>query len=138
MGKSRIAIPRVGIGLRSPLPRVNHVSYTVKRHSVGGQELAFPSGDEADDDGSTAAGNRVMVVLDSSLDTEGALEWTLSHAVQTHHDCIVLLQVVKPFNKGEIMRPAKPNYLQKFPYSHRKLLSLMGGRAQWEVQPPGP
>lgn len=40
-----------------------------------------------------------MVVVGSSLDGRGALEWALSHAVGSQ-DTVVLLQVVKSFNKG--------------------------------------
>ncbi|KAK4781743.1 hypothetical protein SAY86_015845 [Trapa natans] len=97
MGRSLIQVPIIGIGLRSTPPRVNHISFRLE-----GQEAAavgFPRGDEADDGGPAAAGNRVMVVVDSSLDAKGALEWTLSHAVQTRRDCIVLLQVVKHASK---------------------------------------
>ncbi|CAL5441976.1 unnamed protein product [Camellia sinensis] len=41
------------------------------------------------------AGNRVMVVIDSGLDAQGALQWALSHTVQSQ-DTIVLLHVSKP------------------------------------------
>ncbi|KAM1026317.1 hypothetical protein ACFX13_039975 [Malus domestica] len=52
-----------------------------------------------DDLGSTAEdvknGNKIMVVVDSSLEAKGALEWALSHTVQSQ-DTIVLLHVAKP------------------------------------------
>lgn len=100
--RSRIAVPRFGIRLRPTPPRVNHISYIVKPAKA--KDPRIPFGDEAEGRGlSTAAGSRVMVVVDSSLDAEGALEWALSHTVQNHRDCIVLLQVVKPFSRGELM-----------------------------------
>ncbi|EEF47728.1 conserved hypothetical protein [Ricinus communis] len=44
-------------------------------------------------------GNKVMVVVDSSLEAKGALEWALSHTVQSR-DTIVLLYVSRPSNRG--------------------------------------
>lgn len=102
MGRSQIAAPRFGIRLRSPPPRVSHISYIVKPATPDGKDPRIPHGDGAKDRGSAAAGNRVMVVVDSSLEAEGALEWALSHTVQNHRDCIVLLRVVKPFSRGEL------------------------------------
>ncbi|KAH7528901.1 uncharacterized protein LOC107419131 [Ziziphus jujuba] len=44
-----------------------------------------------------AAGNKILIVVDSSLEAKGAVEWTLIHAVQTQ-DTIILLHVTKPSN----------------------------------------
>ncbi|GAV56508.1 Usp domain-containing protein [Cephalotus follicularis] len=44
-------------------------------------------------------GNKVMVVVDSSLDSRGALEWALSHTVQCQ-DTIVLVHVHKSLKQG--------------------------------------
>ncbi|GAA0166214.1 hypothetical protein LIER_40145 [Lithospermum erythrorhizon] len=44
-------------------------------------------------------GNRVMVVVDSSVEAKGALQWALSHTVQAE-DTIVLLHVIKPMKSG--------------------------------------
>ena len=46
-------------------------------------------------------GNKVMVVVDSSLEAKGALEWALSHTVQSR-DAIVLLYVNNTSKKGQI------------------------------------
>lgn len=48
--------------------------------------------------GSEDIGNKIMVVVDSSLEAKGALEWALTHAVQSQ-DNIILLHVAK---QGEI------------------------------------
>jgi hypothetical protein len=48
--------------------------------------------------GSENIGNKIMVVVDSSLEAKGALEWALTHAVQSQ-DNIILLHVAK---QGEI------------------------------------
>lgn len=50
--------------------------------------------------GSDEIGNKIMVVVDSSLEAEGALEWALSHTVQTQ-DTIVLLHVAQPCKQGQ-------------------------------------
>lgn len=47
------------------------------------------------------SGNKIMVVVDSSLETKGALEWALSHTVQTQ-DTLFLLHVIKPSRSGEL------------------------------------
>lgn len=46
-------------------------------------------------------GNKIMVVVDSSLEAKGALEWALSNTIQTQ-DTIILLHVAKPSRQGEI------------------------------------
>lgn len=42
----------------------------------------------------TESGNRVMVVVDSSPEAKGALEWALSHTVQSR-DTIILFHVAR-------------------------------------------
>ncbi|CAK9330048.1 unnamed protein product [Citrullus colocynthis] len=46
-------------------------------------------------------GNRIMVVVDSSFEGKGALEWALSHAVQSQ-DSIILLHVSKSSTQGVV------------------------------------
>lgn len=65
----------------------------------GGSEGGVPSGGATSGGG---GGNRVMVVVDSSLEAKGALEWALSHTVQSQDDTIVLLSVSKPYEGGEL------------------------------------
>ncbi|XP_020228277.1 uncharacterized protein LOC109809391 [Cajanus cajan] len=43
--------------------------------------------------------NKIMVVVDSSFEAKGALEWALSHTVQTR-DTLVLLHVSNPTREG--------------------------------------
>ncbi|XP_075479705.1 uncharacterized protein LOC142520559 [Primulina tabacum] len=61
-------------------------------------------------EGSSSAsecGNRVMVVVDSSPEARGALDWVLSHTVQSQ-DKIILLHVAKQdaTKNGETNQPA--------------------------------
>ena len=44
------------------------------------------------DDQKIISGNKIMVVVDSSLEAKGGLEWALSHTVQSQ-DTVVLLHV---------------------------------------------
>ncbi|EXB89121.1 hypothetical protein L484_016682 [Morus notabilis] len=50
---------------------------------------------KVDDHEEKISGNKIMIVVDSSLEAEGALEWALSHTVQSQ-DTVVLLHVSKP------------------------------------------
>ncbi|KAF5730213.1 hypothetical protein HS088_TW20G00585 [Tripterygium wilfordii] len=50
-------------------------------------------------EGETRDGNKVMVVVDSTVEAKGALEWALAHTIQTQ-DSVVLLHVIKPSKQG--------------------------------------
>lgn len=43
-------------------------------------------------------GRKIMIVVDSSLEAKNALQWALTHTVQSH-DLLVLLYVTKPSSK---------------------------------------
>lgn len=74
-------------------------------NSIGSFQRAELLGHSADEHSADSAkyvaeiGNRIMVVVDSSFEGKGALEWALSHAVQSR-DSIVLLHVSKPSKQG--------------------------------------
>ncbi|KAK3421810.1 hypothetical protein EUGRSUZ_G02426 [Eucalyptus grandis] len=46
-----------------------------------------------------ATGRRIMIVVDSSIEAKGALQWALSHTVQSQ-DTMILLHVTKPAQQG--------------------------------------
>ncbi|CAN4088338.1 unnamed protein product [Withania somnifera] len=56
--------------------------------------------DESKTDSENRINNRVMVVVDTSLEAKNALQWALTHTVQNQHT-IVLLSVIKPSQQGE-------------------------------------
>ncbi|KAK4350374.1 hypothetical protein RND71_029687 [Anisodus tanguticus] len=56
--------------------------------------------DESKTDSENGIDNRVMVVVDPSLEAKNALQWALTHTVQSQ-DTIVLLSVIKPSQQGE-------------------------------------
>ncbi|CAL5396360.1 unnamed protein product [Camellia sinensis] len=45
-------------------------------------------------------GRRIMIVVDSSLEAKGAVQWALTHTVQSQ-DVVILLYVSKPSKQGE-------------------------------------
>ncbi|WJX90112.1 hypothetical protein P8452_72043 [Trifolium repens] len=45
------------------------------------------------------SGNKVMVVVDSSFEAKGALDWALSHTIQKQ-DTVVLVHVARPLREG--------------------------------------
>lgn len=83
----------------------------------GGNAEAFEYvGNESS--GSERYGNKVMVVVDSSLDAKGALEWALSHTVQCR-DTIVLLHVIaKSSKQGKEKTNGKKLYLRVYEKLH--------------------
>nr|XP_025672711.1 uncharacterized protein LOC112772015 [Arachis hypogaea] len=57
--------------------------------------------DKADESGvETGGNNRVMVVVDSSFEAKGALDWALSHTIQ-RQDNVILVHVAKPTNRED-------------------------------------
>ncbi|KAF2298947.1 hypothetical protein GH714_029275 [Hevea brasiliensis] len=59
-----------------------------------------PAGEEKSSEGAVKPliGRKIMIVVDSSFEAKGALQWALSHTVQSQ-DLLILLHVAKPSNK---------------------------------------
>lgn len=55
--------------------------------------------DESKTDSENGINNRVMLVVDTSLEANGALQWALTHTVQSQ-DTIILLSVIKSSHQG--------------------------------------
>ncbi|RAL41223.1 hypothetical protein DM860_010017 [Cuscuta australis] len=68
--------------------------------SKSSTEMSFNSEEEESTKADSECGNnnRVMVVVDQSLEARRALQWTLSHTVQSQ-DTVILLHVTKPSSK---------------------------------------
>lgn len=62
-----------------------------------GQKSQFLSNGR-DQNGEVEMGNKIMVVVDSSSEAKGALDWALSHTVQAQ-DTIVLIHVANYISK---------------------------------------
>ncbi|XP_021730274.1 uncharacterized protein LOC110697224 [Chenopodium quinoa] len=53
------------------------------------------SSEESSEKGEPKEGNRIMIVVDATLQAKGALQWALSHTVQKE-DTVILLHLAKP------------------------------------------
>lgn len=108
MAKSHSRSPRLSLSRSISRVRVHSPSLQRKRaNSIETDQkvefLSGPNSEEIDygfggnETGSDDQknGNKVMVVVDSSLDAMGALEWALSHTIQNQQDTLVLLYVAK-------------------------------------------
>lgn len=73
------------------------------------------------DNSSELCGNRVMIVVDSSLEAKGALHWALSHTVQSQ-DTIILMHVLVT-NKSS----RQGMHLYIIPYSFRPKMTVSFG-----------
>lgn len=103
MGRSHSRSPKLSLSRSVGRVRVRVCSPSLQRKRASNsiktdQKVEFlGDGEEIDYGGSYeeengGTGNKVMVVVDSSLDAKGALEWALSHTVQ-NHDTILLLYI---------------------------------------------
>lgn len=70
------------------------------------QQEAENSGNTVDEEKPSetakAVRRKVMIVVDSSIETKGALHWALTHTVQ-RHDTVVLLHVIRPTQQGPFL-----------------------------------
>ncbi|KAI7752927.1 hypothetical protein M8C21_004161, partial [Ambrosia artemisiifolia] len=97
---------RARVQVRSPSPR-HKKSYSLGRLNDGVKTVAFSGSENSSGElnfdisremskGETASddelGNKVMVVVDSSTESKGALQWALDHTVQ-NQDTMILLHV---------------------------------------------
>jgi hypothetical protein len=111
MGRKRVRVPRL-LCFRTCFGSKPNSKYCSK--AVQKTELLRNGSGRGDDSsadservdikggGGSENGNKIMVVVDSSLEAMGALEWALTHAVQSQ-DNVVLLHVSRiPKQAGEI------------------------------------
>ncbi|PIN12665.1 hypothetical protein CDL12_14723 [Handroanthus impetiginosus] len=92
------AATRVRVRVRSPSKQYKKTASFIVKSEKKSDEYSFNSYLTESE-----SGNRVMVVIDSSSEAKGALEWALSHTLQSQ-DTIILLHVAKKDGKsnGEI------------------------------------
>ncbi|XP_017427017.2 universal stress protein PHOS32 isoform X2 [Vigna angularis] len=88
--------------VRSPPAQANkHENTTIATTIDQKTENSCSSCEEKSDEGvkqGSVIGRKIMIVVDSSLEAKGAVQWALTHTVQ-NQDTIVLLHVMKPSNK---------------------------------------
>ncbi|TKY54998.1 hypothetical protein E2542_SST19412 [Spatholobus suberectus] len=100
MGRTRI---RLCIGLATPRVRACSAS-SFRSKSSSSTSIKYANRTEFSSNGGhidkgTETGNKIMVVVDSSFEAKGALEWALSHTVQSQ-DTVVLVHVTRPTREG--------------------------------------
>ncbi|ESW25471.1 hypothetical protein PHAVU_003G038900 [Phaseolus vulgaris] len=88
--------------VRSPPVQANKHDYTTSVTTIHQKTESSCNGcEEKSDEGvkpGSVIGRKIMIVVDSSLEAKGAVQWALTHTVQ-NQDTIVLLHVMKPSNK---------------------------------------
>ncbi|WVZ12581.1 hypothetical protein V8G54_017111 [Vigna mungo] len=93
MGKPRI---RLWFGHATPRVRACSAStFRSKSPSSASTKYANRTEFSGHHSNEAEAGNKIMVVVDSSFEAKGALDWALSHTVQSQ-DTLVLVHVSRP------------------------------------------
>ncbi|KAJ0980145.1 hypothetical protein J5N97_008400 [Dioscorea zingiberensis] len=88
------------VRVRSPPIETKPISVTEDTgHESSGTAAAADSGGN-EKQLTMALGRRIMIVVDSSPEAKAALQWALTHAVQSH-DTLILFDVAKPSKHGD-------------------------------------
>ncbi|XP_039057046.1 uncharacterized protein LOC120200216 [Hibiscus syriacus] len=90
-GSPKLSLSRVRV--RSPSLRRKSATNCFENDQ---QTVEFLGGGETDKIVNNEGGNKVMVVVGSSLKARGALDWALSYAIRDDRDSILLLHVADP------------------------------------------
>lgn len=84
-----------------PLARVrsppSHATIEKRDGFSGGRKVN--TGRRADKKSGELSCRKIMIVVDSSIHANNALQWALTHTVQ-NQDLVILLHVTKPCEKG--------------------------------------
>lgn len=107
---------RARVQVRSPTPQHKKTFSLGSRLSDGTKTISFPGSENSSGElnfdisremlkGETEAddgcGNKVMVVVDSNMESKGALQWALDHAVQ-NQDTMILLHIATGSKLGNV------------------------------------
>lgn len=87
--------------IKSKLPDAIN-SATNESDQKKGNDPGINVGEEKSNDGQklVSSGRKIMIVVDSSNEAKGALQWSLTHTVQSQ-DKVVLVYVIKPSNNKQ-------------------------------------
>ncbi|KAB1216809.1 hypothetical protein CJ030_MR4G015423 [Morella rubra] len=81
-------------------PTANSINAAQKTEFLGnGREDDFSTDTDHSAKAGEVIGNKIMIVVDSSLEAKGALEWALSHTVQSQ-DTVILVHVSNLSKQG--------------------------------------
>ncbi|KAJ1412114.1 UspA [Sesbania bispinosa] len=113
MGKRGTRLPGFCLNRIRPHARVRSPPIQAKHDTSATKidqktENSCSSCEEKSDDGlkpGSVIGRKIMIVVDSSLEAKGAVQWALTHTVQ-NQDTIVLLHVLKPSNSKQAIDEA--------------------------------
>ncbi|KAI4314054.1 hypothetical protein L6164_026997 [Bauhinia variegata] len=99
MGKRRIRLSGFCLNRIRPHARVRSPPIQSKLDTSAAKadqktEDSGNAGEKKSQDG-LEIGRKIMILVDSSLEAKGALQWALSHTVQ-NQDVVILLHVIKP------------------------------------------
>ncbi|XAR65301.1 hypothetical protein NMG60_11009380 [Bertholletia excelsa] len=123
MGKTRVTLPSFCLNRIRPHVRVRSPTLQAKNEVCSKKaepKIQICGGAEEEDSSDVkkpgaAIGRKIMIVVDSSIEAKGALQWALTHTVQSQ-DILVLLHVTKPSKQGEEsgkeIAPRVSNFLQ--------------------------
>ncbi|GAA0183332.1 hydrolase [Lithospermum erythrorhizon] len=106
MGKTSTKMPsfclnkiRPLVRIRSPSCKNSTSNYEANDNDDVEKEVEHEKSFEVAKPGNVV-GRRIMIVIDSSVESKSALQWALTHTVQVH-DEVVLLYVKNGTNKGD-------------------------------------
>ncbi|XP_027333616.1 uncharacterized protein LOC113848348 [Abrus precatorius] len=110
MGRPRIRLHGLCIGHAMPRVRACSLLSSFRSKTSSSASIKYANRTEFSSNGGhdtgrgkpdkgAETGNKIMVVVDSSFEAKGALDWALSHTVQSQ-DTVVLVHVAKPIREG--------------------------------------
>lgn len=107
MGKRGTRLPGFCLNRIRPHARVRSPPIQAKLDTNANEtdnktENSCSACEEKSDDGvkpESVIGRKIMIVVDSSLEAKGAVQWALTHTVQ-NQDIIILLHVMKALKQG--------------------------------------
>ncbi|KAF8408242.1 hypothetical protein HHK36_007389 [Tetracentron sinense] len=120
------------IRVRSPpiqsKPTSNSIKTDQKTEILGNEEKNSGDGAKL----GLVLGRRIMIVVDSSLEAKGALQWALTHTIQSQ-DTIILLFVTKPSKQGEESNKETNPRVYELLYSMKNMCHLKRPEVQTEI-----
>ncbi|XP_038681006.1 universal stress protein PHOS32-like isoform X2 [Tripterygium wilfordii] len=137
MGRAGTRLPNFCLNRIRPHVRVRSPPIQSK-HNVKATETDQKTEDSVcttgdDKKSGSVTGRKIMIVVDSSLEAKGALQWALSHTIQSQ-DTLVLLHVTNPATKqGEVSNKGRTPRAYELVYSLKKTCQIKRPEVQIEV-----
>ncbi|KAL6969685.1 hypothetical protein U1Q18_029392 [Sarracenia purpurea var. burkii] len=111
---------------------INSTETHRKTEDSGGVEEGNGGVDKTTGAAAGGSGRKIMVVVDSSLEAKGALQWALTHTVQ-NQDILILVHVSKPSKQGGESRKEIAPRVSEFLQSMKDMCKLKRPEVQTEV-----